>query len=260
MDKTKTLDRLAPDEESRLSLARLLDRLELCRQRDIPTHTHFLSDGEQGLAAQAIAAAGAPSHRFVGGYEGASRQVCVFLPDWCEDTPDDILAAVAVKLPRDGGLSHRDILGSLMGLGITRDLLGDILVGTDTAQVVCLSSALPILLEQWREAGRHSVSPREIPLCDLTPAAQTVQRFHETFQSLRFDAVASSAFKISRAKAASLISGGRLLLNHLPCTKPDRLLQEGDSLSGKGLGKCRLVQINGISKKGRTIVEMERYV
>lgn len=50
-----------------------------------------------------------------------------------------------------------------MGLGITRDLLGDILVGEDTAQVVCLASALPILLEQWREVGRYSASPKGDP-------------------------------------------------------------------------------------------------
>lgn len=260
MDKTKVLDHLAVDAESRLSLARFLDQLELCQRRSIPTHSHFLSDGEQKLARQAIAAAGGVNHHFSGGYEGASRQVCLFLPDWCEDTTDDPLAAVEVPLPRDGKLTHRDFLGSLMGLGITRDLLGDILVGEAACQVVCLRSALPILLTQWCEVGRYTVSPKEISLDALTAVESTVQRFQETFQSLRFDAVASSAFRIPRAKAATLISGGRLLLNHLPCSKPDRILEEGDSLTGKGLGKCRLVKVNGLSRKGRIIVEMERFV
>lgn len=261
-DKTKILDRLAADADSRLSLARLLDRLELCRRRDIPTHSHFLSDGEQKLAAQAIAAAGGPKHRFEGGFPDASRKICLFLPDWCDAVSDVPLAAVEVKLPREGEkkLTHRDHLGSLMGLGITRDLLGDILVGEDAAQVVCLTSALPILLEQWHEVGRYTISPKEVPLDRLSPVEENIQRFTETFQSLRFDAVAASAFRIPRSKAAALISGGRLLLNHLPCVKPDRLLQEGDSLTGKGLGKCRLTKINGLSRKGRILVEMERYV
>lgn len=260
MDKTKVLDHLAVDVDSRLSLARFLDQLELCQRRSIPTHSHFLSDGEQKLARQAIAAAGEVNHRFFGGYEGASRQVCLFLPDWREDAPDDPLAAVEVPLPRDSKLTHRDFLGSLMGLGITRDLLGDILVGETACQVVCLRSSLPILLTQWCEVGRHTVSPKEISLDALTAVGSTVQRFQETFQSLRFDAVASSAFRIPRSKAATLISGGRLLLNHLPCSKPDRILEEGDSLTGKGLGKCRLVKVNGLSRKGRIIVEMERFV
>lgn len=262
MDKTKILDHLAADADSRLSLARLLDQLELCRRRDIPAHSHFLSDGEQKLAVQAITAAGEIGWTFTGGYEGASRQICCFLPAWMEEPEMDALAAVEVRLPREGEkkLSHRDFLGSLMGLGITRDLVGDILVGEQTCQVVCLASALPILLNQWREVGRYSLSPVEIPLSALRPVEEDIQRLTETFQSLRFDAVAASAFRIPRSKAAALISGGRLLLNHLPCAKPDRILEEGDSLSGKGLGKCRLTKINGLSRKGRIMVEMERYV
>lgn len=260
MDKTKILDHLAADADSRSSLARLLDQLELCRRRDIPTHSHFLSDGEQKLAQQAVAAAGGGRWTLEGGYETASRRVCCFLPDWMEEAQEHPISAVEVALPREGKLSHRDFLGALMGLGITRDLLGDILVGERACQVVCLSSALPILLSQWNEVGRYTVSPKEIPLSALTPVESNVERFQETFQSLRFDAVASSAFRIPRSKAASLISSGRLLLNHLPCTKPDRILEEGDSLSGRGLGKCRLIKINGLSRKGRMIVEMERFI
>lgn len=263
MDKRPILDHLAVDADSRLSLARLLDQLELCQRRDIPTHSHFLSDGEQALARQAVAAAGGTAFRFYGGYEGASRQVCIFLPGWFDETQplaDDPLAAVEVPLPRDGKLSHRDFLGALMGLGITRDLLGDILVGEQACQVICLRSSLPILLTQWGEVGRYPVSPREVPLETVTPVTSDVERFCETFQSLRFDAVAASAFRIPRTKAANLISAGRLLLNHLPCSKPDRLLEEGDSLSGKGLGKCRLAKVNGLSRKGRIIVELERFV
>lgn len=264
-DKTKLLDHLAPDAESRISLARLLDRLELCRRRSIPAHSHFLSDGEQKLAAQAIAAAGGETaHQFYGGYEGAGRQVCVFLPEWAEDFvpagEDDPLAAVETPLPRESKLTHRDFLGSLMGMGLTRDVLGDILVGEETCQVVCLKTALPTLLRQWSEAGRCAVKPREIPLDALRPVESRIQRRCETFQSLRFDAVAAAGFGISRAKAAGLIASGRLLLNHLPCVKPDRLLEEGDSLTGKGLGKCTLTKVNGLSRKGRIIAEVERYL
>lgn len=265
VEKTKLLDHLAPDETSRLSLARLLDQLEQCRRRSIPTHSHFLTDGEQKLAERAVAAAGGEAaHLFYGGYEGAQRQACLFLPDWQEDfTPggeDDPLSAVETPLPREGKLTHRDFLGALMGLGMTRDVLGDILVGEESCQVVCLKSVLPVLLDQWSEAGRYPVSPRQIPLAELRAVESRVLRRTETFQSLRFDAVAAAGFGLSRAKAASLISSGRLLVNHLPCAKPDRILEEGDSLTGKGLGKCTLTKVNGLSRKGRILAEMERYL
>lgn len=264
VEKTKLLDHLAPDETSRLSLARLLDQLEQCRRRSIPTHSHFLTDGEQKLAERAIAAAGGEAaHLFYGGYEGAQRQACLFLPDWQEDfTPggeDDPLAAVELPVPKDSGLSHRDFLGAMMGLGLTRDVAGDILVGESVCQVVCLKSALPLLLREWTEVGRYPVKVREVSLDELTPGEKDVKVRRETFQSLRFDAVMAAGFNLSRAKAAGLIAGGKVQLNHLPCTKPDRLLEPGDSMTSKGLGKCVLVRVTGESRKGRIMAELERY-
>lgn len=263
MTKTEILDRCAVDADSRLTLGRVLDKAQMTESRNVPGHSQFLSDGEQALSRKALEHMGNPRHLFWGGYEGASRRVCVFLPDWQEkflpEGEDDPLAAVEIPMPREANLTHRDFLGAMMGLGLTREVTGDILVGEDKCQVVCLKSVLGILLSQWSEVGRYPIKIREIPLSALEPMESAGKIKTETFQSLRFDAVAASGFGISRAKAASYISSGKVLLNHLPCTKPDRILEAGDSLSGKGLGKCVLKQVNGQSRKGRIIVELERF-
>lgn len=263
MSKQDILNHLAPDAQSRMALARVLDKAEYAQTRNVPAHSQFLTDGERGLARKALAAAGAGRYLFWGGYEGAQRQVCLFLPDWMEDFipggEEDPLAAVEVKAPRDAKLTHRDYLGSMMGLGLDRDALGDILTGPEGCQAVCLNTVLPALLTQWAEVGRYAVQTRALPLEALTPGEQDVAVRRETFQSLRFDAVAAAGFNISRAKAASLISSGRVLLNHLPCVKPDRLLEPGDSLTAKGLGKCVLARVTGESRKGRIMAELERY-
>lgn len=263
MTKTEILTRFAIDDATRLTLGRVLDKAEYTRARNVPSHSHFLSDGEQILAQRALNAFGAARYVLFGGYEGASRKVCVFLPDWMEDLhpedPEGPVGAVEVTPPRDSSLTHRDYLGGMMGLGITREVAGDLLVTPERCQVVCLRSALPTLLTQWGEVGRYPVKTREIPLRQLEPVESGGRVFVETFQSLRFDAVAAAGLKLSRTKAASLISGGKLLVNHLPCVKPDHLLEEGDTISGKGFGKCVLRRINGQSKKGRVIVELERF-
>ncbi len=259
MTKTEILTRYCVDAASRLALARVLDKAELARTRDIPAHSQFLTDGEQKLADQALAAFGNPRRRFWGGYEGAERRVCVFLADWEEDMTDDPLTALEVTPPPDAQLSHRDYLGAMMGLGLNREGLGDILVADGRGQVVCLKTVAPALLRDWREVGRYAVSVREIPLAALEPGEKDVKVRRETFQSLRFDAVAAAGFGLSRAKAAALIASGRVQLNHLPCTKPDRILEPGDSMTSKGLGKCVLARVTGESKKGRVMAELERY-
>lgn len=259
MTKTDILTRFAPDAQSRLTLARVLDKAELARARNIPAHTRFLTDAEQALAHRALDAFGAPRRVFWGGYEGAERRVCVFLADWEDDVTDDPLTALEIAAPPEAGLAHRDYLGALMGLGLVRECLGDILVAGDRGQVVCLKTVSPAIARDLDAVGRHAVSVREIPLSALEPGEGDVTLRRETFRSPRFDAVAAAGFGISRSRAAALIAGGRVLLNHLPCAKPDRLLVPGDTLTCKGLGKCVLARMTGESKKGRVIAELERY-
>ena len=98
MNKTELLTRLARDGEERLLLARTMDKLELAGRRNIPAHTAFLSPQERASVEMLISAGGHPSHLFYGGFEGAERTICVFLPDW-QETEDYVaeeeLAAVS---------------------------------------------------------------------------------------------------------------------------------------------------------------------
>jgi len=78
--------------------------------------------------------------------------------------------------------------------------------------------------------------------------------------TLRLDAVLSTGFSTARGKAAELIAAGRVSLNHRECLKPDKTVAENDVLTCKGLGKCVLKTVLGQSKKGRIMIEMERYL
>ena len=240
MNKTELLDRCARSGEERVLLSRALDKLELAQNRGVPAHTPFLSPGERAAVEGLLAAWGHPRHVFFGGYPDAERTVCLFLPDWQEEEdsiadPEGPLAALEASFPNGAELSHRDILGSLMGLGITREKLGDILVEGNRCQVLALRDALPILLTQWESAGRWKAA-------------------------LRLDAVLSAGFATSRSKAAQLVSAGRVSVNHRECMKSDRAVEQGDVLSCRGLGKCVVKEVLGQSKKGRIMLVLERYV
>lgn len=265
MNKTELLNKLSQGGEERLLLARVLDKLEQCRQRNIPVHTPFLSPAERVGAERLIAASGHPRHLFWGGYPQAERTVCLFLPDWLEgeealSDPEGPVAALRCTFPREAQLTHRDFLGSLMGLGITREKLGDFFVGPGSCDILALANACPILLSQWGEVGRYRVTCRPLALDELAPAPVQVKLIRDTVATLRLDAVAASAFSLSRGKAADLISSGRLSLNHRECTKADRPVAQGDVLTCRGLGKCVVKTVGGPSKKGRIMIELERFL
>lgn len=265
MTKTELLDRCARDNEQRLLLGRVLDKLNLAQNRSTPSRTQFLSPGEQAVVEDLLAVCGHPRHVMFGGFEGAERRVCLFLTDWQEE--DDVLAdqegpiaALEVIYSPDAPLTHRDLLGSLMGLGITRELLGDILVDTGRAQLLLLREALPILLSQWESAGRWKLKLRPLPLDQLQVKPPQIRTIRDTVSTLRLDAVCASGFSTSRAKAVEYIAAGRVSLNHRECTKADRAVNAGDVLSCRGLGKCVVKEVLGQSKKGRTMIVIERYI
>lgn len=262
-EKTELLNKFAQDPEERVALARVLDQMDRAQTRSIPCSTQFLSPALRAGAEPLLAACGHPRHLFAGGYEGAERTVCVFLPDWQEPEdydPQEDLAAVEVKFPRDAQLTHRDLLGGLMGTGLTREKVGDILVLEDRAQIVVLKEAAPIVLSQFDQAGRYRLSLREIPLGKLSPAPVQVKIVKDTVATLRLDAVVASGFSLARSKAADLIAGGRVSVNHRECLKGDKAVAEGDVLTCRGLGKCILKTVGGQSRKGRIVIEIERYL
>ena len=86
------------------------------------------------------------------------------------------------------------------------------------------------------------------------------QEVRDTVSSLRLDAVASTGFRMARGKAAELITSGRVQVNWRECTKPDKLLTAGDTVSARGFGKFELTEVGGVTKKGRTSIVVKRYV
>ena len=261
MDKSTIIAKTAQEPEDRLLLAKVLDKYEQSQRKNIPAATLFLSPREQQLVQALLNAAGVRSGYVLdGGYEEAERKIAVFLPDWAEDAEGELVFLRALFHGADSALTHRDILGSLMGLGVERDRLGDILVSPHSADIIAAPSLRDFFLREWTEAGRVKLTVAEIAREELLLPQVQVKVLRDTVSSLRLDAVAAAAFSISRGKAAELIAAGRVNLDHVPCLKPDKPVAEGAVLTARGFGKAKLKEVGGLSKKGRTGITIERYL
>ena len=142
-----------------------------------------------------------------GGYDGAERRRLVFLPDWLE-TPDDQVAAVRAACRSGGDLTHRDFLGSLMALGLTREKIGDILVEKGGCQVLLDPSMTDFLLQNWDSAGREKLTVTPLPLSALAVPHAAVKELRDTVSSLRLDNVLAAGFSLSRGRAAEAVEKG----------------------------------------------------
>ena len=261
MNKTTLLDHIDP--ENRIPLARLLDRAEQAERRNIPSSSDFLTPSQQMQALDLLHQAEIPEESYLrtGGYDGAERQIFCFLPDWMEpDLCEMPIRCLRCSYRAADHLSHRDLLGSLMGLGIVREKVGDILVTEESCDVLVLDSVAEFLLQNWTGAGRAHLSVQEVDLAHIHIPKAHYEELHDTVSTLRLDAVVASGLKMARGKASALIGSGAVQVNWKNCTKSDHLLEEGDTVSARGFGKFTLKQVGGYTKKGRTAITIQRYI
>ena len=264
MDRRELLDRAAHSPEERLLLSRVWDKCEQCRTRNIPTATGFLSPAEQAAAQGFLVLLGVrESGIFWGGYDGAERAVLLFLADWMD--PSDAgtyspIRCLRAAFREEENLTHRDFLGSLMALGLTREKIGDILVEKGGCQVLLDPSMTDFLLQNWDSAGREKLTVTPLPLSALAPPQAAVKEIKDTVSSLRLDNVLAAGFSLSRGRAAEAVEKGSVQVNYVTCVKPDKPVSAGDTITCRGLGKCVLDSVGAPTKKGRLPVAIRRYI
>lgn len=262
MNKTKLLDMCAKNPDERIMLAKVLDKLERARNKQNLENTAFLSPAEQASVMSMLRHYGDIKCETVGGFEGAERCVCVFLPDWMYELESEDMPITPIKIAinKMANFGHRDVLGSLMGLGLTREKIGDILINDDHAVVLVLSSTAEIILSQWDSVGRFSVSPEAVDFTEINAKAPELKTIKDTVATRRLDSVVATGFSMSRSKAADYITAGRVAVNHIECVKTDKIVEQGDTITCRGQGKCVLREVIGKSRKDREIIEIDRYV
>lgn len=262
--KTEIARSLAQQPEDVALLTHLLDRADACAQKCYVTASRFLDLRQSTLAEQALRQYAAPQWFFHGGWERAERRVIVFVPDYAqpEDIPgseDDPISVLRCVKHRADELTHRDYLGSLMGLQIRRDCVGDILVSDHGADILVLRELLPFLLTHYGKAGRKHLELSEVPLSDLILPEQSIEYLRDTVASMRLDAVTAALFRLSRTRAAEAVRRGAVYLDDRQCLNADREVPEGARITLRGTGRGEVEQILGESKKGRIILSLKRY-
>ena len=189
-DNTSLAKRFAQTEEDRLMLKKVLDKKDAAHRKAAPTNTKFLSLRQAALCTAMLKAAGNPDHLYLGGYDDAERQVLFFPPDWMEWVPEGDESPVAVircAFSKENTLTHRDLLGAMMGLGIERETVGDILVSDGEAFVVILREILPFVLQNLTCAGRAGLTVSEISPKELKVPEAAFSLKRDTVSSLRLD-------------------------------------------------------------------------
>lgn len=244
------------------ALSARLEELALrCAKSGRSTYTRFLDPAEVHQAEYAAGKARVKLQAW-GGYDEAERTVCRFFLEedvWTDDETEWPFRCLEARWDeRYASLSHRDVLGALMGLGVIRETLGDIVVRSGRIFVFVLDEMADYIAANLEKAGRASL---QLKILQQTPDIPPPEGrlFRDTVASLRLDAVLASAYRLSRAEASSLVREGRVRVNFTEETRPDAPLGADALLSVRGMGRVRLKTVEGPTKKGRIAVTLFRY-
>ncbi len=256
------IEKIAHTPEDRMLLAKVWDKINAGLRKNIQTATCFLSPRELEMA-RFLFGDLEGLHAF-GGYADAERKMLIFLPEYLDESAltdeDSPLVCLRAEFYHGDSPSHRDFLGALMGAGIGRETVGDICVGKESCDFFVTAEIAPYVEQSFTSAGRTHVRISRISHDQVQIPEPEVKEIKDTLASLRLDSVIASGFRIGRSLAATYVSQGKAAIDGLPCEKPDKAISEGAKISVRGLGKIKLVSVNGKTRKDRISVTIHRYI
>ncbi len=252
--------------ENKEALTRIIDRAEQAIRTWEPVATDFLTPPEL-LEAQALFKTLTDVQTLAsGGYPQAERQRLMISRSEIPFDETVVGGPVPLSALSIAGnflfdtASHRDFLGSLLGTGIVREKVGDIIVlGERGAQAIVVPELADFLMTSLVQVRSVPVKTQLIDISELRVREPRRKEITTVEASMRLDAVASAGFGMSRSKMVDLITAGDVRVNWQPVTQSSHSLETGDLVAIRGKGRLEIGDV-AVTKKQRYRVQLTRLV
>ncbi|WP_185897154.1 RNA-binding protein [Paenibacillus zeisoli] len=198
-----------------------------------------------------------------GGYEGAERVRALIAPSYRDLSYEPMKLKVLNISSLDqklDNLEHGDYMGALLSLGLKRDKIGDIHVLEDGCNVIVAEETADYLRANLRQVHRVNVYTEIKELNELRVTSPNLDSMVLTVASLRLDGIVSDVYRLSRSKVLIPIKAGRCRINWRTEEDPSKNLKEGDIVSLQGFGRFKVLELDGVTKKGRFRVKIGKFV
>lgn len=200
--------------------------------------------------------------RFDGGYEAAERKRALIAPDYRYLDEEDMgmqVLSITSDDQKISELEHGDYMGSLLGLGIKRGKIGDIQVLEDGCHTVVAAETGAFLSLQLNQVHRLHVFTELLPLNQMKWSETKLDTIDITVASMRLDGICADVHRLSRSKILIPIKAGRCKVNWKVVEDPSKPLKAGDVVSIQGFGRFKVLEQEGMTKKGRCRVKIGKF-
>ncbi|MCL2573026.1 MAG: YlmH/Sll1252 family protein [Defluviitaleaceae bacterium] len=247
--------------DSDYAFAKVLDQVYLCLESGIPQFTNFLDPLRLNFAQNSLRELDKFGIDVLvnGGYNGAERKILGFFPEHEGNAGFPIAKILIQYEAKYANLTHSDFLGAILGLGLDRSVIGDVVILPTSAVILAEAHISDFLLSNLHKVGKTSVSTRCLADDEHFFGMDNRVRDRLICSSPRLDNVLAVAFKLSRSDAASLIKSGKAFINWQEANSPTKTIKEGDMLTLRKHGRVQIVEFAGKSKKDYFLIDIIRF-
>lgn len=248
--------------DDKFFFARLADMVSQCERNTTGVFSDFLDERQSARAEEWCRRnAGGLLYKLWGGYNGAGRKMLAIYPDFYADyiIEDFPFKCLTFTYRKEDRLTHRDFLGTLMGMKIRRDTIGDIVTGEGMAQVFVTEVVAEMITATVSKIGRTGVKCSDEKPFEME-VRQEFRTVSGTVASLRLDCIVSLATNLSREKSAVLIRSEKVEINHFITESVSAVVDSGDIISVRGYGKFLLSEVGGNTRKNRIHIIIKKFV
>lgn len=277
MNKQKMLQGLGiVDSDEKLLFSKIFDQYTLAKKRHTPQFTQFIDIARCNTFENAFCNSLKNDDVLVssfGGYDDVERKMLGFFPknhfddlyDLGNDVSEKNFPVVSLLISRKHKkfgqeyLNHRDYLGSILGLGIGREEIGDIIVQDDMAVCFVTENMADYISFSLEKVSKTNVI---VEVIDTLPTSMEKKTKIDsiTVSSLRLDAIIAKVFSLSRGNAQELQKKEKVTVDWRIVTNNSLQINEGMTISARGFGRFRIGEIGGINKKNRIALEIIRFI
>lgn len=228
-----------------------IDKCKQVEDQYAPVLTHFLDPRGQHILKVIVGSFEDINVYFEGGPH-TERKRAIICPSYYEPTEEDFeISCIEIHYPEKFvTIQHQHVLGTLMSLGIQREMVGDIKVG-DKIQFALTNQLESFIIMELNKIKGATVNLNSIPLEDMIQSKEDWKINSTTVSALRLDVVLKEMIRKSRSISKQLIEKKRVKVNHTVVDTPDFQLQPNDLLSIQGFGRAQLLEIGGKTKKDK---------
>ena len=225
-------------------------------ERGRPFVSNFLTLEEQEIIKSEAKKYPSLNVRFDGGIIGAEYKKAI-ISIYNKDISNEISIIKISFNPKYLTLSHRNILGTLIHLGIKRDRIGDIKIEDNCAYVAVSSNLVEFLILNLTEIHHQEVIVTEY--FDKVELADTGIEKTIFVSSIRLDAVIAMAFNLSREESLAIIKREMVKVNQKITLKAFQNLNPCDIISVAHKGRIKIIDDTGTSRSGRIVMKIKIY-